>query len=249
MDNGQNKDGVSQNEVKETGSLRRFLMILLNRNMPGLGLAGLMLLVTFSVERTCAQDSAIRYGRGVPSAVRLINERSLKYLAATQQEDGAWPGVSNNGSAVTGICRTAIGTLVYAVGKRKDLAEYKAAAAFIKRRIDQDVNEHPFYTRYYMAQAQAQEAAAFLRWKNGDVLAGKLLESESGQIRWSSPIFSDDLVVDSKALESIVFRSKPYNRRKHFVLARHREMSSPLISSVRMRKLCFSPANVTARFG
>lgn len=289
-----------------------------------IGWAAFMLLATFLVDLTSAQDSAIRYGRGVPSAVRLINERGLAYLATTQQEDGTWPGASNSGSAITGICvmafmasggdpdfgphaenmrrslrrlildqdpktghisggghgsmyhhglallalseaygvvnerllwqgsdaatedrrgvgqalelavrcaltaqkknpfgawryspesqdadttvsgtvlmgllgarnagieipndavekalnffklntlsdgnvsyqpgsshgdgicRASIATLVYAVGKRKDLSEYQAAAAFIKQRIDQDVNQHPFYTRYYMAQA------------------------------------------------------------------------------------------------
>jgi len=287
-------------------------MILLNKNTRGPALAAIVLLIAFAVQPARAQDSAIRYGRGVPSAVRLINERGLTYLAATQQEDGAWPGVTNNGSAITGpdfgpyaenirralrriildqdaqtghitggghgsmyhhgfallalseaygvvnerllwqgtevpvedrrtigqalelavrcaltaqkknsfgawryspesqdadttvsgtvlmgllgarnagieipneaiekalsffklntmrdgnvsyqpasspgdgLCRASIATLVYAVGKRKDLPEYKAAAAFIKRRIDQDVNQHPFYTRYYMAQA------------------------------------------------------------------------------------------------
>ena len=36
-----------------------------------------------------------------------------------------------------GICRASIATLVFAVGKRKDLPEYKAAASFIKSRIHQ----------------------------------------------------------------------------------------------------------------
>ncbi len=44
-----------------------------------------------------------------------------------------------------------------------------------------------------------------LRWKNGDVLPGKLLESASGVIHWSSPYFSDDLVVDIGVLDSVVF--------------------------------------------
>ena len=44
-----------------------------------------------------------------------------------------------------------------------------------------------------------------LRWKNGDVLPGKLLESASGQIRWASSYFSDDLVVDIGVLDSVVF--------------------------------------------
>ncbi len=327
-------------------------MIQLNRDMHGLGLASLMLLITFSVERVSAQESAIRYGRGVPSAVRLINERSLTYLAATQQEDGAWPGISNSGSAITGICvmafmasgadpdfgpyaenirralrrlildqnsetghitggghgsmyhhglallalseaygvanerllwqgsevpiedrrtvgqalelavrcaltaqkknpfgawryspdsqdadttvsgtvlmgllgarnagieipnaaiekamnffklntmrdgnvsyqpasshgdsvcRASIATLVYAVGKRKNLPEYKAAAAFIKRRIDQDFNQHPFYTRYYMAQALFHsDLEAWKAWNQRVVEKLQKMQQEDG---------------------------------------------------------------------
>ena len=52
---------------------------------------------------------------------------------------------------------------------------------------------------------QAQEGKPLLRWKNGDALMGRLLESESGQIRWSSPIFAEELLVDTEALDSIVF--------------------------------------------
>ncbi len=54
-----------------------------------------------------------------------------------------------------------------------------------------------------MAPAQGQDA--LLRWNNGDVLPGTLLKSEPDTIRWSSPIFDDDLVVDTDVLESIVF--------------------------------------------
>ena len=49
------------------------------------------------------------------------------------------------------------------------------------------------------------EAAEFLRWKNGDSLSGKLLESNSGKIRWQSPYFSDRLGIDIGVLDSIVF--------------------------------------------
>ena len=58
---------------------------------------------------------------------------------------------------------------------------------------------------------QAQKAEALqtnmqtLRWKNGDVLPGKLLESGPGVIHWSSPYFLDDLVVDMSALDSVIF--------------------------------------------
>ena len=320
-------------------------------------LAGFLICVTFSVEPACAQDSAIRYGRGVPSAVRLINERGLTYLAATQREDGAWPGISNNGSAITGICvmafmasggdpdfgpyaknirralrriildqnaqtghitggghgsmyhhgfamlalseaygvvnerllwkgsdvpvenrrtvgkalelavrcaltaqkknpfgawryspnsqdadttvsgtvlmgllgarnagieipneavekalgffklntmrdgnvsyqpaqshgdgicRASIATLVFAVAKRKDLPEYKAAAGFIKQRIDQDVSSHTFYTRYYQAQALFHsDIEAWKVWNQRTV--DKLQKMQRADGRISSP--------------------------------------------------------------
>ncbi len=49
------------------------------------------------------------------------------------------------------------------------------------------------------------EAEELLRWKNGDSLSGKLLESKSGKIRWSSPYFADELEIDASVLDSIVF--------------------------------------------
>ena len=44
-----------------------------------------------------------------------------------------------------------------------------------------------------------------LRWKNGDVLPGQLLESGEGTIRWSSPYFLDALVLDVKVLDAVAF--------------------------------------------
>ena len=44
-----------------------------------------------------------------------------------------------------------------------------------------------------------------MRWHNGDVLSGTLVEGTSSQVRWASSLFSEDLVIDCQALESIVF--------------------------------------------
>lgn len=56
---------------------------------------------------------------------------------------------------------------------------------------------------WFSTAAQAQET--LLRWKNGDSLTGKLLDSKSGKIRWKSGYFVDDLVIDINVLDSIVF--------------------------------------------
>ena len=52
---------------------------------------------------------------------------------------------------------------------------------------------------------QAEETKTLLRWKNGGSLPGQLQESSSGTIRWASPYFLDDLVVDINVLNSVVF--------------------------------------------
>ena len=329
-------------------------------------------LALFADEPTSAQDSAIRYGRGVPSAVRVINKRSLNYLAQTQSEFGTWPG-TQSGPGITGICimallasgedadfgpyaenirralrsiirnqsgktghvsgpghgpmyhhgfamlalseaygvvnerllwldsdvpiekrrtigealelavrlaltaqkknpwgawryspdsqdadttvsgtvlmgllgarnagievpneaiekalsffrtntmrdgnvsyqpasshgdgitRTAIGTLVYAIGKRKDTPEYKAAAEFIKKRIDQDVNDHPFYSRYYMAQALFQsDLEAWKAWNHRTVERLRKIQQEDGSFSSShGPAYGTGMSVLALAL-------------------------------------------------
>ena len=52
---------------------------------------------------------------------------------------------------------------------------------------------------------QAEETDMLLRWKNGGTLPGQLQESSSGTIRWASPYFLDDLVLDMDVLSSVVF--------------------------------------------
>ena len=56
-----------------------------------------------------------------------------------------------------------------------------------------------------LVRGQDVESSAELRWRNGDVLPGVPLEGDADRIRWSSPIFADDLTVDATVLDSIVF--------------------------------------------
>ena len=84
------------------------LGLLINKRTFTIGFSGLlMLLVTFFSESTYAQDPTLRYGTGVPPAVRSINDRSLRYLVNTQLSDGSWSG-SFNGPGITGICVMAL---------------------------------------------------------------------------------------------------------------------------------------------
>ncbi|MCY3742248.1 MAG: hypothetical protein OXH00_14630 [Candidatus Poribacteria bacterium] len=57
----------------------------------------------------------------------------------------------------------------------------------------------------WLPLTQAEETETVLHWKNGDSLPGQLLESKSGEIHWSSPHFSDDMIVKINVLDAIVF--------------------------------------------
>ena len=79
-------------------------------------------------------------------------DKALGYFRANTRANGvvAYQATRSQGD---GVARTAIGTLVFAIGKRKDWPEYKRASEFIKGRIDHSPSGYAFYTRYYMAQA------------------------------------------------------------------------------------------------
>ena len=57
----------------------------------------------------------------------------------------------------------------------------------------------------WFSTVQAEETDMLLRWKNGGSLPGQLQESSPGTIRWTSPYFLDDMVVDINVLSSVVF--------------------------------------------
>ena len=82
-----------------------------------------------------------------------------------------------------GITRAAISTLVHAMAKRKNTAEYKAARGFLLRSLDQDVGEHPFYYRYYMAQALFQsDLEAWEAWNRRVTVRLRELQMPDGSI-------------------------------------------------------------------
>ena len=82
-----------------------------------------------------------------------------------------------------GLTRTAIGTLVYAIGKRKDTPEYKSASEFIKRRMDQNNvrSGYAFYNLYYMAQALFQsDFEAWQAWNRRIIERLQGMQQEDG---------------------------------------------------------------------
>ena len=68
----------------------------------------------------------------------------------------------------------------------------------------------------WLPLTQAEETETILHWKNGDSLPGQLLESKLGEIHWSSPHFSDDMIVDVNVLDAIVFPKQPVSATEAF---------------------------------
>ena len=62
---------------------------------------------------------------------------------------------------------------------------------------------------FWLPVTHAEEADTLLRWQNGDTLPGRLQESNSATLRWASPHFLDDLMVDVNVLDSVIFRKTP----------------------------------------
>ena len=99
--------------------------------------------------------------RAIDDAITYFESNTLQSGLVTYQ------AASSHGD---GVCRAAIATLVYSIAKRKDSQEYAATSTFIKKFLDQDLRSHPFYTRYYMAQALFQSDLEVWRAWNARVV-------------------------------------------------------------------------------
>jgi hypothetical protein len=82
------------------------------------------------------------------------------------------------------LARISIGTLVYALARRKDLEEYKAALGNLTKRVDQPAQGYIEYTRYYQAQALFQgDVAAWEKWNKLLIRQLKQAQRADGSIQ------------------------------------------------------------------
>lgn len=78
-------------------------------------------------------------------------DQAVEYFASMTTSDGS-VGYSAFGGGES-LNRSAIATLIFAVAKRKQLPGFAATLGFLRDRIDYESSYHPYYFRYYMAQA------------------------------------------------------------------------------------------------
>ena len=109
-------------------------------------------------------------------------DKAIKYFTAMTGPNGMVGYTSPQGGS---DATTSIGTLVMAIARRKDLPQFKQAAAYLKQqsqRAEQQVN-YPNYTRYYRAQALFQsDVEAWQQWNNGLVQQLKIQRQPDGSL-------------------------------------------------------------------
>jgi hypothetical protein len=83
------------------------------------------------------------------------------------------------------VARISIGTLVYAVARRKDLPQYKATLANLTQKLEQTApSPYVEYARYYQAQALFQgDVQAWEKWNNLLVRQLKAAQAPDGSIQ------------------------------------------------------------------
>jgi len=93
-------------------------------------------------------------------------DRAIAFYKSMTAPSGQVAYAGGLGGFDESIARISIGTLVYAVARRKDMPEFKAALGYLKQRIDQQSpQQYLEYGRYYQAQALFQgDIEAWEKW-------------------------------------------------------------------------------------
>ncbi|HEY2251549.1 MAG TPA: hypothetical protein VGH74_10835, partial [Planctomycetaceae bacterium] len=93
-------------------------------------------------------------------------DKAIAYYKNSTSPSGQVSYSGGLGGFDESIARISIGTLVFAVARRKDLTQYKASLGYLKQKLEQPSNgNYPEYTRYYEAQALFQgDVEAWEKW-------------------------------------------------------------------------------------
>ncbi|MDE0838084.1 MAG: terpene cyclase/mutase family protein [Kiritimatiellae bacterium] len=125
-------------------------------------------------------------------------EKGLQFFSRTMAPDGGFGYTSPSGSSPP---RTAIGTLVFALGKRKDSQEFQAGFRNL-REMNARANQHLYYYLYYASQAYFH--ADMEAWHEWNVVNIKRLGSiQNADGAWPGshgPVFSTSTALLSLAV-------------------------------------------------
>jgi hypothetical protein len=92
-------------------------------------------------------------------------DRAVAYYKQMTSNSGMVGYTGGIGGMGESLARSSIATLVYALARRKDLPQYKAALGYLTNVLEQLPHGYPEYTRYYQSQALFQgDPAAWEKW-------------------------------------------------------------------------------------
>jgi hypothetical protein len=92
-------------------------------------------------------------------------DRAISFYQSMTSNSGQVAYTGGLGGFDESMARISIGSLVYAVARRKDLPQYKATLSYLKQRIEAPPNSYREYTAYYQAQALFQgDVATWEKW-------------------------------------------------------------------------------------
>ena len=109
-------------------------------------------------------------------------DRAISYFRQMTSKSGqvAYSGLGFDDS----LARVSIATLVYSIGRRKDLEEFDLALGYLKQRLEQQSGNWAEYTRYYQAQALFQgDVDAWEKWNKLLIRQLKQMQQANGSFR------------------------------------------------------------------
>ena len=129
-------------------------------------------------------------------------DKAVAYFKSMTSKGGEVAYTGGMGGFGDSMARSSIATLSYAVARRKDLPEYKAALGYLVDRLDQPAGTYTEYVRYYEAQALFQGSIdSWEKWNRLLVRQLKEAQQPDGSIRGQfGPTISTSLSLLSVAL-------------------------------------------------
>lgn len=119
-----------------------------------------------------------------------VMDKALNYFKTSTSDTGIVAYSGGVGGFGESMNRSSIGSLVLAIGKRKDWKEYKASLGYISGRLEHQEQGYPYYNRYYMAQALFQgDFEAWEKWNSHttEVLRNRQEDDGSFQSQHGAP--------------------------------------------------------------
>jgi hypothetical protein len=138
-------------------------------------------------------------------------DKAMSYYQSMTSSNGT-VGYSGGPGGGESMARSAIATLVFAVGKRRDWPQYAATSKYLSTNMGHLEGGHPFYFEYYMAQALFQsDFEAWTKWKRENATKLRNTQQEDGSFNSSyGQAYSTAMALLSLALD---FRMLPIYER------------------------------------